>query len=344
MLSSKEPVPVEFFRPITAELGLPDSEVSNLLWLHTIQEWRKRLVALARAKALRPYRPVTDRLAGYLLELIDRLAMVDEQFYGCAEETYLQHLMAAHFALTSVVEALKPEQEHMVFRQDNVARHVRYPTNYYMAALMNLSDDVVAGGTAFGEEVQRLVNDVIECQDGRRFLEKLSRQHGHHMNARFGRVDRDPEQPASLLCSGDIHDRRMYLIGRALREGAADSDWHNLFDAMRREDFQQAVLAFDTSHYGDVLVDRDGWMPHPGAISQTALRYMVGFIAPDPRIRSFAAMRMKVLIEHSAPSMLRHPALLRGLSVISEPALSLAADAPETEALLRHLLKGERDG
>jgi len=305
-LNSRETITVEFLDLIVQHLGAGDHALAHLRTLHDLSEWRGRLEHTVQSEALEPYGSAKEHLGTYLITLSKELADAESQVDRSisSDRLHIKHLAAAQMALGSMVTALESDEK-LVFNEENIASHLRFPHNYYVAALLSLSDEHFAGGSSLSEEAHRLVDEAIEGTTGWSFFERIIRQHAHHVNARYSAGAADRRDLKILPKSDDVHDRRMVLIGRALHADSSDGAWNALFDAMTDAEFQSAIVAFDTCHYGDNWIGRDGIRPRPTEIRRTALRYFAGLAAPDANQQLFAARRLLILLDNATPAMVR---------------------------------------
>jgi plasmid maintenance system antidote protein VapI len=309
-LNAKEAITAEYLDLIVQHLGGNAHVLADLRTLADLSEWRRRIHQTSSSRAFKRYGSATESLASYFIRLSQELAEAESHIDRSIskERLNVKHLAAANAALLSVASAIEGD-EGLVFTPDNIAAHLRFPTNYYMAALLSLSDKHFAGGSSLGEDTQRLVDHVVDVTKGWSFMERIIRQHAHHVNARYSPGAADRSDLKVLPRSKDVHDRRLVLIGRALHVDSSEGHWSPLFDALSEPEFQAAVVAFDTCHYGDNWLARDGIRPRPTEIRRTALRYFSGLASPDPNQQLFAARKLLILLDNATPAMVREARL-----------------------------------
>lgn len=309
-LSSKELPPGEYLPVIIHQIGAGDQDLQQVQDLMNIELWRRRLRTLASAREFYRLGVDGEALTTYLLSLAGSFCDLDVAADPgrSPARLYAEHLFAACEVLQTAKDAVS-SSDVMVFRPDNIRFHLRYPANYYFGALLGLQESNVLGGDALAQSLQQCVDDVADEDRPASFLENLAVQHAHHINARYGQGRNAGEHADRLPKSPDVHDRRMYLIGQALRPGASEAAWSALFDNLRDPNFQAAVVAFDSSHYDRNEIQQDGWLPYPGQIRRTALRYLAGLTSPDGHLAQFSAVRLMILIQHVAPAVVKRAGL-----------------------------------
>ncbi len=310
-LRGKEPIPSEFHPLLTQLLECAPESSEYLSLITNVADWEKRVRARCKSKGF-VQQELRDQagLYEYVLDLVVQLAEADVQ-HGVnrsREHTYVFHLHSAQVALTSAALTLERKKDkgalelfnEPIFTHETILRHIRYPTNYYLGALMNMSDESVTGGARVSAILRDRVRDAAEESRSRKLVERLLQYHARHMHARYGSDPAEPRLSSRLLHSDEIEERRMYFAGMALRDGSTDADWNALYDQLDKDPaFQAATAVFDAVHYDkhahdDVAVG--------GIVArQAALRAMTGLDHPNERLRTFAAKRLKILIQHTSP-------------------------------------------
>ena len=325
MLSGAQPTSVNFVAPIALILDLNENEELGLVDLISIAGARDQLEKLLADDEFRKFGDISRELAPLLLTLVNELSDADQiDRDRPSAKIYIEHLRAAGSAIKSVINGGK-DQGTALFHPGNIRPWLRYPAHLYIGFLMSLTDHRVAGGQAFSEHVREMVQDSIEMSLGLSFLEKVTRQHAHHVNARYGGGEPGPGEREALR-SGDIQGERMILFGRAFSQGAGDAAVDALHDALRNENFRTAVLSFDASHYDRNLIERDGFTRHPTIIVRTVLQYLSGLTSDSPHIRAFAATRLQIVIDHASPAMLRNDAIASRARIVAD-VVDLPAEA-----------------
>jgi plasmid maintenance system antidote protein VapI len=307
-IKGEDRVPREYFAPAAACLGMSDQQVARLHILADIQKWQDRLQHAATKSGFRKFGIIPDSLGEYVQELATALARIDAEQDAATsyEQALAKQLNSGRIVLESIGSALDAPDDTLIFSGENIAPHLRYPSNYHVSWILAVRDDRLKGGNALAENVHRLIETAADYPETGKFLGRLARQHARHIAVRYGPDREEAPYARGLRQSEDVQEQRMVLMARALRTGATERDWSSLLDRLDKDDgFRHALAVFDTSHYDGERVGGDGWQPKPTVIRSTILRSLAGLDDSDEHMRALALCRLDILLSIATPDMIR---------------------------------------
>jgi hypothetical protein len=305
-VNGREAVPAPVLAEIAALLGDDVSVMyvgSLYLCERTAEELRKVCAELGRAVGI-PGESLVRRLLSLAESLPPKHLHPSTPGYVALLSRYL----------TDAVFAVRVAQETSsydtpVLTRDNIARHLVFPVNRFVGALLDHTEAQLGRLTESSSVLRRTsLNSLrsIATKTGiRNGIESWCFQHSVHMLARHGETD-DRALIQRLISSDDVLIRRMGLFGLFLGT-KSEEDIEQVRHILSTDSvLAQATLAFDALHYGDTKLNSNGNVdPKPANPIRAVVRSLESLLGEEREgIRAICASKLIYAASHCGNGVL----------------------------------------
>jgi len=320
-LKGREPIPLNHLIDVATHLGRSE-EISYAINLKGCEDLASDLVRECEtlAKLLLVPAPLITTLL---------FSLVDDATQGILElgpiaylNIAMPYVADAIFATRGIHQAF--ELGRPLVSDETIARHLRYPVNIFIGALLDLDSRIrmpMATHTRivdFREQSLENLRKTAELTRPKGTLDDLSRQHAVHMLARHGELS-DQEYAEALTSSLDIPLRRMAYYGLLMAKRDEDVIAQLQHDLIHNQELARITLAFDAIHYGDAILDVHGRIDDAPARLDRSIANILRHLEQDdhPGMRALCLLKLKVILDTRGTKPFTSPHISARLSAVA---------------------------